>query len=105
MTSGAKAQIHSGAGNAGPKALLRPEPSVKDGLKSALRSSSVTRELNAVKWAKTVLDLGACGVGAAATIHDLDEYMDNPTATNQAKLVIDDISTVLGCGITGLAAH
>ncbi len=54
--------------------------------------------------AKTALDLGVCALGAASTIHDLNEYIDDPTAANEAKVVADDLGSVLGCGLTGLGA-
>ena len=56
------------------------------------------------QWVKTGLDLGACALGAKATIDDLNEYLNDPTAVNESKLVLDDVGSVLGCGLTGLGA-
>jgi hypothetical protein len=50
----------------------------------------------------TGIDLGACALGTAAAINDLNEYLRDPTAVSESKLAIDDIGSVLGCGITGI---
>jgi hypothetical protein len=67
-------------------------------------TTSWAPEGKVAQWVKAGIDLGACALGAEATISDLNEYLKDPTAVNEAKLVLDDVGTVLGCGITGLGA-
>ncbi|MGD0736766.1 MAG: hypothetical protein ABR976_16665, partial [Terracidiphilus sp.] len=40
--------------------------------------------------------------GAAATIHDEDAYLANPTAANETKFIADDLGFDLGCVLTGI---
>jgi RHS repeat-associated protein len=56
------------------------------------------------KWVKTGMDVGVCLSGAASTIKDENDYLDKPTAANEAKFVTDDIGFVLGCALTGIGA-
>ncbi|WP_263352281.1 RHS repeat-associated core domain-containing protein [Acidicapsa acidisoli] len=59
---------------------------------------------NFLKLAKSAADLGACVTSGAVAIHDLNNYLEKPTAANEAAFVVDDIGFVLGCGITGIGA-
>lgn len=54
------------------------------------------------KWVKTGIDLGLCALGASSAIKDENDYLNNPTAANEAKFVADDVGFVLGCGLTGI---
>jgi hypothetical protein len=53
------------------------------------------------QWALSGANLLACGVGMAATIHDLNEWSKEPTAAHQATFVADYLNGVLGCAIAG----
>jgi RHS repeat-associated protein len=57
-----------------------------------------------MKWVKTGIDVGFCLAGLVSTINDENDYLKNPTGANEAKFILDDINSVLGCGLTGIGA-
>ena len=48
------------------------------------------------------IDLGICAFSVYAEATDINEYLNNPTSSNQTQIYADAFGGVLGCGITAL---